>query len=180
MSDRESPRSGEIRKSATKSGTIVLGILSDTHGLLRPEALQALRGVDHILHAGDVGDATILKTLRTIAPVNAIRGNIDEHGPCAQLPPTEIVEFAGHSLYMLHDRNSLDLDPAAAGFSAVLSGHSHKPLIEWRGDVLYFNPGSAGPRRFSLPISLGLLTIRSGTSGERRRSEALEPQLIEL
>ncbi len=158
----------------------MLGILSDTHGLLRPEAVHALRGVDHILHAGDVGDATILDTLRAIAPVTAIRGNIDQHGPCAQLPATEVSEFAGHTLYMLHDRNSLDLDPAAAGFSAVLSGHSHKPLIEWRGDVLYFNPGSAGPRRFSLPISLGLLTIYSGTPAGKRRKVALKPQVIEL
>ena len=159
--------------------TILLGILSDTHGLLRPQALNALRGVDHILHAGDVGDPAILDKLRGIAPVNAIRGNIDQHGPCARLPATEVAEFAGHTLYMLHDRNALDLDPVAAGFSAVLSGHSHKPVIEWRGDVLYFNPGSAGPRRFSLPISLGLLTIRSGPPGEKRQT-ALQPKLIEL
>jgi uncharacterized protein len=177
VSDGKSLHTREIREPVAEPGTILLGILSDTHGLLRPEAIHALRGVDHILHAGDVGDAAILDALRAIAPVTAIRGNIDQHGPCAQLPATEVAEFAGHTFYMVHDRNALDLDPAAAGFSAVLSGHSHKPLIEWRGDVLYFNPGSAGPRRFSLPISLGLLTIYSG---ERRRRAALEPQLIEL
>jgi uncharacterized protein len=156
---------------------IVLGVISDTHGLLRPEAVNALRGVDHILHAGDVGDEAILDNLRTIAPLTAIRGNVDDRGPCARLPATEVVEFAGHMLFMLHDGNALDLDPAAAGFSAVLSGHSHKAKIAWRSGVLFFNPGSAGPRRFSLPISLGLLTIHTGASGEKR---ALEPKVIVL
>jgi uncharacterized protein len=138
---------------------LLIGVISDTHGLLRPEALDALRGVDHILHAGDVGDAEILTRLRALAPLTAIRGNIDVRGPCAHLPETEVVEFCGHSLYMLHDRNALDLDPVAAGFAAIISGHSHKPLIEWNRKVLYFNPGSAGPRRFSLPISIGLLRV---------------------
>lgn len=145
---------------ARSPGTTLLGIISDTHGLLRPEASDALRGVDHILHAGDVGDPTILFKLSELAPVTAIRGNIDEHGSCADLPATEVVEFSGHTFYMLHDRQTLDLDPVAAGFSAVLSGHSHRPLIEWIDGVLYFNPGSAGPRRFSLPISVGLLTLK--------------------
>jgi len=158
---------------------MILGVLSDTHGLLRPEAINALRGVDHILHTGDIGDSTILDKLRAIAPVSAIRGNIDQHGACARLPATEVVEFAGHSLYMLHDRHALDLDPVAAGFSAILSGHSHQPMIEWRRDVLYFNPGSAGPRRFALPISLGTLTIHAGSPGQTRQT-ALEPRLIEL
>jgi putative phosphoesterase len=149
----------------------MIGVISDTHGLLRPAAIEALRGVDHILHAGDVGDASILDALRSVAPVTAIRGNIDVGGPCTHLPATEVVTLHGHTFYMLHDRQALDLDPAAAGFSAVISGHSHKPLLEWRHGVLYMNPGSAGPRRFSLPVSLGLLTI--GADG-------LQPRLVTL
>jgi uncharacterized protein len=149
----------------------MIGVISDTHGLLRPGALEALRGVEHILHAGDVGDASILDSLRNVAPVTAIRGNIDVGGPCSHLPATEVVTLDGHTFYMLHDRQALDLDPLAAGFSAVISGHSHKPLIEWRHGVLYLNPGSAGPRRFSLPVSIGLLTI--GADG-------LQPRLVTL
>jgi putative phosphoesterase len=136
-----------------------IGVISDTHGVLRPEAVEALRGVEHILHAGDVGDPAILDHLRQLAPVTAIRGNIDRSGPCAQLPQTELVELDGYSIYMLHDVNTLDLNPAAAGIQVVISGHSHKPLIDWKKGVLYFNPGSAGPRRFSLPISVGFLEI---------------------
>jgi putative phosphoesterase len=149
----------------------MIGVISDTHGLLRPAAIEALRGVEHILHAGDVGDASILDALRSVAPVTAIRGNIDVGGPCSHLPATEVVTLQGHTFYMLHDRHALDLDPAAAGFSAVISGHSHKPLLEWRHGVLYMNPGSAGPRRFSLPVSIGLLTI--GADG-------LQPRLVTL
>ncbi len=140
-----------------------IGIISDTHGLLRPQALSALRGVDHILHAGDVGNPAILETLRTIAPVTAIRGNIDEGRLCGDLPPIEVVTLGSSSFYMLHDVHQLDLDPVAAGFEAVISGHSHKPLIEWRKGVLYFNPGSAGPRRFSLPVTVGQIEIRNNT-----------------
>ena len=136
-----------------------------------PEALHALESVHHILHAGDVGDSAILEQLRTIAPLTAIRGNIDRKGPCSLLPENEAIEFDGHILYMLHDSHALDLDPVAAGFSAVISGHSHQPKIEWVRGVLHFNPGSAGPRRFSLPISLGLITLHRGQ---------LNPQLIEL
>jgi putative phosphoesterase len=149
----------------------MIGVISDTHGLLRPAAIEALRGVDHILHAGDVGDASILDALRSVAPVTAIRGNIDVGGPCTHLPATEVVTLHGRTFYMLHDQQALDLDPAAAGFSAVISGHSHKPLLEWRHGVLYMNPGSAGPRRFSLPVSIGLLTI--GADG-------LQPRLVTL
>jgi len=149
----------------------MIGVISDTHGLLRPAAIEALRGVEHILHAGDVGDASILDSLRSVAPVTAIRGNVDVGGPCSHLPATEVVTLHGHTLYMLHDRQALDLDPVAAGFSAVITGHSHKPLLEWRHGVLYMNPGSAGPRRFSLPVSIGLLTI--GADG-------LQPQLVTL
>jgi hypothetical protein len=150
---------------------VLIGVISDTHGLLRPEAIVALRGVNHILHAGDVGDPPILGALRKIAPVTAIRGNIDTSGPCARLPATELVELGGHNIYMLHDIAELDLDPAAAGISAVISGHSHQSKILQHKGVLYFNPGSAGPRRFSLPVSLGFLEIAGA---------AITPSLMEL
>ena len=150
---------------------MLVGVISDTHGLLRPEAVATLKDADHILHAGDVGDEEILVRLRHIAPVTTIRGNIDHSGPCAQLPETEFVELGGVNIYMLHDRNALDLDPRAAGIAAVVSGHSHQPLIERVKDVLYFNPGSAGPRRFSLPVSVGFLEIRNGK---------IEPRLVML
>jgi uncharacterized protein len=136
-----------------------IGVISDTHGLLRPEALKALQGAEQILHAGDVGDPAILDALRAIAPATAIRGNIDEDGPCGHLPPTELVELSGRSIYMLHDVKKLDLNPEAAGIAAVISGHSHKPLVEWRRGVLFLNPGSAGPRRFELPVTLAWLKI---------------------
>jgi putative phosphoesterase len=136
-----------------------IGVISDTHGLLRPEALKALQGAEHILHAGDVGDPAILHLLQAIAPVTAIRGNIDEDGPCGDLPPTEVVELSGRSIFMLHDLQQLDLNPEAAGIAAVVFGHSHKPLIEWRRGVLFLNPGSAGPRRFQLPVSVAWLNI---------------------
>lgn len=139
-----------------------IGVISDTHGLLRPEAFEALRGADHILHAGDVGDPAILDRLASVAPLTAVRGNIDRTGGCSLLPDTELVELAAVSIYMLHDLNQLDLDPVAAGIGVVISGHSHKPSIEWRKGVLYFNPGSAGPRRFSLPVSIGMLSIDNG------------------
>lgn len=150
---------------------MVIGVISDTHGLLRPEALTALQGSEHILHAGDVGDAGILDRLCGIAPVTAIRGNVDLSGACARLPATELIELAGRSIYMLHDRHTLDLDPVAAGIAVVVSGHSHHPAIQWHKGILYFNPGSAGPRRFSLPVSVGSLTL-----SER----GVEPRLIEL
>lgn len=148
-----------------------IGVISDTHGLLRPEALQALRSSEHILHAGDVGDAAILDQLKTIAPVTAIRGNVDLAGACSRLPATDLVQLAGRNIYMLHDRNALDLDPVAAGIGVVVSGHSHHPAIQWHKGVLYFNPGSAGPRRFSLPVSVGFLTITES---------AIEPMLQEI
>ncbi|MFL6429299.1 MAG: metallophosphoesterase family protein [Acidobacteriaceae bacterium] len=136
-----------------------IGIISDTHGLLRPEAISALQGAEHILHAGDVGDPAILDALRAIAPVTAIRGNIDEGGPCSHLPPTELIELNGRSIYMLHDVKKLDLNPEAAGISAVIFGHSHKPLVEQRRGVLFLNPGSAGPRRFELPVTIAWLHV---------------------
>jgi len=139
-----------------------IGVISDTHGVLRPEAVAALAGVDYIPHAGDVGDVAILDALRKIAPVTAIRGNIDRDGLCAQLPPTEVVELGGVAFYLLHDVKELDLDPRSAGIGAVVSGHSHKPAIEWRKGVLFLNPGSAGPRRFSLPVTIAMVTIEGG------------------
>ena len=148
-----------------------IGVVSDTHGLLRPEVAPALAGVERILHIGDVGDAAILKELGKIAPVTAIRGNIDRDGPCSRLPETEVLILEGHYLYMLHDLNTLHLDPAAAKFAAVLSGHTHKARMEWRKGVLYFNPGSCGPKRFELPVTLGILEM----DGER-----LQPRVIEL
>ncbi len=142
-----------------------IAVLSDTHGLLRPELLPALKEhapLAHIFHAGDVGDPAILEALRTIAPVTAIRGNIDSHGPCAQLPATEALELAGHLIYILHNLDDLDLNPVAAGIAAVIYGHSHKPAITHRDGVLYLNPGSVGPRRFTLPITFALLRIDNG------------------
>jgi len=138
---------------------MLIGVISDTHGLLRPEALTALAGSEHILHAGDVGDPGILERLREIAPVTAIRGNVDGYGACSRLPDTELVQLGGRANYMLHDRHALDLDPVAAGISVVVSGHSHHPAIQWHKGILYFNPGSAGPRRFSTPVSVGFLTV---------------------
>jgi len=140
---------------------MLIGVLSDTHGLLRPELLPALAGVDHILHAGDVGDPTILTTLSRIAPVTAIRGNVDTHGPNSLLPATEAIELAGCLIYLLHSLDDLDLNPKAAGIVVVLYGHSHKPSIELRNGVLYLNPGSAGPRRFNLPITYALLRVHN-------------------
>jgi putative phosphoesterase len=137
---------------------MLIGVISDTHGLLRPQALAALAGVEHILHAGDVGDPAILDALRQIAPVTAIRGNIDTHGACAQLPATEAVELDGHLFYLVHSVHDLDVNPRAAGIACVVSGHSHQPGIETRDGVLYLNPGSAGPRRFKLPITVARIS----------------------
>jgi len=138
---------------------IHIGVISDTHSLLRPEAFEALRGSEHIIHAGDVGDPEILARLATLAPVTAIRGNVDKGKWASELPDTEVIEFGGVSVYVLHDLAQLDLKPEAAGFAAVISGHSHVPKQEVRKGVLYFNPGSARPRRFKLPISVGRLVI---------------------
>jgi uncharacterized protein len=139
-----------------------LGVISDTHGLLRPEAVAALTGVERIVHAGDIGDPEILRELGRLAPVSAVRGNNDRGGWAADIPETEVVEVGGVALYVLHDVHELDLDPRAAGFAAVIAGHSHQPRQEERDGVLYFNPGSAGPRRFRLPVSMGRLTVAHG------------------
>jgi putative phosphoesterase len=140
---------------------MLVGVISDTHGLLRPEALAALHGVDHILHAGDVGDSDVLEALRGIAPITAIRGNVDIYGTCAELPATEMVELGGAFFYLVHSVHDLDLNPAAAGVAAVVSGHSHQPAIETRNGVLYLNPGSAGPRRFELPVTVALVRVEN-------------------
>jgi len=136
-----------------------LGLISDTHGLLREEALQALRGSDLILHAGDVGAPEILDKLREIAPVIAVRGNVDEGAWAEKLPMAQVVEAGGLTIYMLHILEQLDLDPRAAGFAMVISGHSHQPGQKERNGVSYVNPGSAGPRRFRLPITVARLDI---------------------
>jgi len=138
---------------------MTIGVISDTHGLLRPEAIEALAGVDRILHAGDVGDPGILDRLRAIAPITAIRGNVDVRGVCASLPATEVVELAGRLFYLVHSLDDLDLDPVAAGISAVVTGHSHRVKVEQRAGVLYLNPGSAGPRRFDLPVTLAKVSV---------------------
>jgi putative phosphoesterase len=138
--------------------TLTVGVISDTHGLLRPEAVRELEGCDWILHAGDVGDASILDRLRRIAPLTAIRGNVDLHGPCADLPATDMVEAGGIFFYLVHSLADLDIDPEAAGVGVVISGHSHRASIR-QERVLYLNPGSAGPKRFDLPVTLAKINI---------------------
>lgn len=137
-----------------------LGIISDTHGLLRPQALAALQGVDLIIHAGDVGGPDLLEQLGRLAPVQAVRGNTDRGEWARNLPLTAVVEAGAAQLYVLHDLHTLDLDPKAAGFQAVIFGHSHRPHLEHQDGVLYLNPGSAGPRRFTLPVTLAYLQVQ--------------------
>jgi putative phosphoesterase len=139
-----------------------IGVISDTHGLLREEALDALAGSALIIHAGDVGDPAILARLRDVAPTVAVRGNVDTQPWATVLPMTRVVEAEAHAIYVLHDLAQLDLDPRAAGVSAVITGHSHKPRIDERDGVLYLNPGSAGPRRFDLPITVARVSIAAG------------------
>jgi len=143
---------------------IIVGLISDTHGLLRPEALDLLRGSDFIVHAGDIGGPHIVAELARLAPVTAVRGNVDTGTWAQSIPETEVLEVGGATLlYVLHNIEDLDLDPAAAGFRAVVSGHSHQPGIRRKDGVIYVNPGSTGPRRFSLPISVGRLLVDGGT-----------------
>jgi putative phosphoesterase len=153
-------KSTDNRQLAT--GNVVVGVISDTHGRMHPDAMDALRGSDIILHAGDIGRGEIIAMLGQIAPVHAIVGNIDIEPLTSKFPATDVVEIGGHSFYMLHNLRALDLDPKAAGFAAVISGHSHKPEFYFEKGVLYFNPGSAGPRRFSLPIAVGKIRIEGG------------------
>ncbi len=150
---------------------LLLGVISDTHGLLRPQAVVALRGSDLIIHAGDVGDAAIIDELRAIAPVFAIRGNIDTEPWAKRLPASDAVEVGKLLFYVLHNIADLDLDPPTAGFAAVVHGHSHRPAIERRDGVLYLNPGSAGPRRFKLPVTVARLAV-SGSE--------MWPEIVEL
>ncbi len=149
----------------------LIGVIADTHGLLRPEALKALEGADLIIHAGDVDKPEILDALQEIAPVVAVRGNADRGDWSHELPETEVVELGTTSIYILHDVNELDLDPAAAGFGAVISGHSHRPVVSEQNGVLFLNPGSAGAKRFDLPVSIALLRVQEST---------LDARLIEL
>jgi putative phosphoesterase len=145
----------------------VIGVISDTHGLLRPEAFEALKGSELILHAGDVMSQDILDQLAAIAPVHVVRGNCDHGAFGMSLPETEIVSIGGHDIFMIHDLGLLDLNPEAAGFAAVLYGHSHIPKIEHRNEVMFLNPGSAGPQRFSLPVSVAHLHVdESGLRAE--------------
>ncbi len=149
---------------ATDEGHSRIGIVSDTHGLLRPHVVEALQGVDQILHAGDVGSMAVLEGLRAIAPVVAIRGNVDTVGSMAELPATEMVTLTGSRLvaYLVHSVHDLDIDPVTAGVAMVVSGHSHAPTLERRNGVVYLNPGSVGARRFKLPISLAFVTAHGG------------------
>lgn len=148
-----------------------VGIISDTHGLLRPQAIDAVSGSDFIIHAGDIGSIDVINQLRVIAPVTAIKGNIDKGTWASAFSDNEVLEVGGRFIYIIHNLNELDLDPAAAGFEVVVSGHSHKPKVKQIDDVLYVNPGSAGPRRFSLPIALAVLDITE---------EAIDARIIEL
>jgi uncharacterized protein len=149
----------------------IIGLISDTHGLLRKRAKQALQGVSLIIHAGDIDTPNVLDELEKIAPVAAVRGNMDAMNRAGDLPKTDLVEFEGFHIYIIHDIQKLDLDPVAAGISAVVFGHSHEPAIYNKNGVLYINPGSAGPKRFKLPITLGRLTIDNG---------CFIPEIIEL
>ena len=150
---------------------LLAGIISDTHGLLRPEAVAALAGCDLIVHAGDVGNVEVIDRLSEIAPTFAIRGNVDTGTWAANLPPTDIVEVGALMFYVIHNIAELDLDPPTAGFAAVLFGHSHRPSIATRDGVLYLNPGSAGPRRFKLPVTLARVIVLG---------RELRPEIVEL
>ena len=150
---------------------MLIGVISDTHGLLRPEALEALAGVEHIIHAGDIGSPDIVPRLAEIAPVTAIRGNVDTRHWAQAFPAWDVVTLAGRSIYVLHDLGDLNLDPVTAGFVIVISGHSHRPRVETIDGVLYLNPGSAGPRRFRLPITLATLDLSD---------DAVRPDLHQL
>ena len=150
---------------------ITVGLISDTHGLIRAEAIRALRGCDLLIHAGDIGNPEVIEPLRALAPTFVIRGNVDTEAWASSIPATEVVEVDGRFIYVLHDVSQLDLDPVAAGFAAVVSGHSHQPSIRSRDGVLYVNPGSAGPRRFKLPVTVALLRVTG---------DGMQPQIVEL
>ena len=163
----EDPSVPYSRPFMTTQNELRVGLVSDTHGLLRPEARAFLAGCDYIVHGGDVGHAEILDDLALMAPLIAVRGNNDTQIWAARLAPTELVRIGGIFLYVIHNLEELDIDPAAAGVRVVVSGHSHQPKIEERAGILYVNPGSCGPRRFKLPISAGELTV-SGSAVNAR------------
>jgi putative phosphoesterase len=144
------------------SQAVVIGVISDTHGLLRPEALAALQGSNFLIHAGDIDDPEIVKRLEAVAPLTAVRGNVDHEAWAQQIPVTNVLEIGHLSIYVVHSIQELDLKPEAAGFAAVIYGHSHVPKQERKQGVLYFNPGSAGPKRFGLPVSVGRLVVEQG------------------
>lgn len=150
---------------------IVVGVISDTHGVIRPEAIHALRGCDLLIHAGDIGDPEVLERLRALAPLTVVRGNVDNEAWATRIPSTEVVEVDGRHFYVLHDLSQLDLDPVAAGFEVIVSGHSHRPSTERRNGVLYLNPGSAGPRRFKLPVTVALVKVTR---------DEVRPEIVEL
>jgi putative phosphoesterase len=154
----------------SKKDRIRVGVISDTHGLLRPEAAEALGGVDLIIHAGDIGRDIVLDELRSLAPIVAVRGNMDSEGRPRRLPLNDTVVLKNTMVYIIHDLNMIDLDPCASGISVVISGHSHKPSVRKQDGVLYLNPGSAGPRRFKLPVSIALLNI----SGKNVKAEIVQ------
>jgi len=160
---KKMPLLGTRKELKPRKDDHLLGVISDTHGILRPEAIRALSGVSLIIHAGDIGSPAVIESLKNIAPVVAVRGNTDTEKWACALPLTEVVEVGGLSLYILHDAGRLDLNPAASGFSAVIHGHTHRPAIEDKNSVLFLNPGSAGPRRFSLPVSVALLRIANNS-----------------
>ena len=161
-----------MRRSAKASHSPrVIGVISDTHSRMRESALEALRGSDVILHAGDIGSADVIAALKKIAPVHAIHGNIDIPPLSKKFPPTDVIDFSGFTFYMLHNLRALDLKPKAAGFHAVIYGHSHKSEFYFEDGVLFFNPGSAGPRRFSLPVTVGKIRIGGGE---------LLPEIVEI
>ena len=149
---------------------VLVGIISDTHGLVRPEAVRALKGSELLIHAGDIGNPQVIEQLHEIAPTFVVRGNNDRGAWAAGLPVTQVVEVGELLFYVLHEISQLDVDPAVAGFAAVVSGHSHQPSIQFRDEVLYLNPGSAGPRRFSLPVAVARVHV----SGRQMRPEIVE------
>jgi hypothetical protein len=163
--------SADPQRTCLSENLMRIGVISDTHGLLRPEVITALAGVERILHLGDVCKTSILKDLGKIAPVTAVRGNMDREGPCSELPETEVVLVNDRYVYMLHDLKTLHLDPAAGKFAAVLFGHTHVPNYYRRQGVLYFNPGSCGPRRFELPVTVGLIEVED---------EEFTPSIVKL
>jgi putative phosphoesterase len=165
------PKSMASVRAAKLAASATIGVISDTHGLLRASAIEALQGSDLIIHAGDVGRAAILGALADIAPVVAVRGNVDHGGWADALPDSAVISLGAHDIYMRHILADLDLDPKVSGFAVVIYGHSHKPDIADKDGVFYFNPGSAGPRRFNLPVTVGRLRVRAGR---------LDPQLIPI